>query len=293
MANSATNLDLIASSQASKEVTANALFDALSPGAIFGRRAVSTTGLTWGYYGGAFVRADGSFITVANGTVALTASATNYVLQIDGVVSTTTSIPSGWPAGLASGTAMYSVVTGASAVISYSDVRIGGAGGGGSSYSPPLTTKGDIFAFGTSFTRLPVGANGYVLSANSGQATGLQWVQAPGLSTANTFTKAQSVSPSTLTDATSVSVDASLSNNFHLLIGGNRTLANPVNLVAGQVLNFRIQQDGTGGRTLAFDTAYKFAGASKTLSTGANKIDLISAYYDGTALLCNLAKDMT
>lgn len=292
MANSATNLDLIASSQASKEVTANALFDALSPGAIFGRRAVTTAALTWGYYGGSFVKADGSFITVANGTVALTASATNYVLQTDGVVSSTTSMPSGWPTGLVSGNAMYSVVTGASAVTSYIDVRIGGGSGGGS-YTPPLTTKGDIFVFGTTFTRLPVGANGYVLSANSGQATGLQWVQAPGLGTANTYTKAQSVSPSTLTDATSVSVDASLSNNFHLLIGGNRTLANPVNLVAGQVLNFRIQQDGTGGRTLAFDTAYKFAGASKTLSTGANKIDLISAYYDGTALLCNLAKDMT
>lgn len=40
----------------------------------------------------------------------------------------------------------------------------------------PLTTKGDLYTFDTGNQRLPVGANGKVLSANSAEATGLEWV---------------------------------------------------------------------------------------------------------------------
>lgn len=39
----------------------------------------------------------------------------------------------------------------------------------------PLTTKGDLFAYSTLNTRLPVGTNGQVLTADSGEATGLKW----------------------------------------------------------------------------------------------------------------------
>jgi trimeric autotransporter adhesin len=39
----------------------------------------------------------------------------------------------------------------------------------------PLTTKGDLFTFDTADARLGVGANGTVLTANSSEATGLEW----------------------------------------------------------------------------------------------------------------------
>jgi len=39
----------------------------------------------------------------------------------------------------------------------------------------PLTTKGDLFTFDTADARLPVGANGHTLVANSATATGLEW----------------------------------------------------------------------------------------------------------------------
>jgi hypothetical protein len=45
----------------------------------------------------------------------------------------------------------------------------------------PLTTKGDLFTFTTVDARLGVGTNGYILSANSATATGLEWIAAnPG-----------------------------------------------------------------------------------------------------------------
>ena len=41
--------------------------------------------------------------------------------------------------------------------------------------SSPLTTKGDLYTYSTTDARLPVGANGTTLVANSSTATGLEW----------------------------------------------------------------------------------------------------------------------
>jgi hypothetical protein len=118
MANSTTNLDTISQSQAQKEVTANAALDAASPATLFGRRASTSSGLTWGYYGGTLY-VDGAATQVANGTLSLTASATNYVEATRaGVVSSNTS---GFTAGRMP---LYTVVTGASTVASYTDHRV-------------------------------------------------------------------------------------------------------------------------------------------------------------------------
>jgi hypothetical protein len=40
----------------------------------------------------------------------------------------------------------------------------------------PSTTKGDLIAYSTVNVRLPVGANGQILEADSEQTPGLQWV---------------------------------------------------------------------------------------------------------------------
>ena len=44
----------------------------------------------------------------------------------------------------------------------------------------PLTTKGDLFTFTTEDARIGVGADGTVLTAASGEATGLQWAAPAG-----------------------------------------------------------------------------------------------------------------
>ena len=117
MSHSATLLDLVAQSQASKEVTVNAALDAASPAMIFGRRASTSAGLVWGFYGGTML-VDGALTAIANGTLTLAASQTNYVQATrSGVVSSSTT---GYSAGQIP---LYTVVAGASSVTSYTDHR--------------------------------------------------------------------------------------------------------------------------------------------------------------------------
>ena len=77
-----------------------------------------------------------------------------------------------------------------------------------------------------------------------------------------------------LTDASSIATNLALSNNFSVTLAGSRTLANPTNTVAGQSGSIFITQDGTGSRTLAYGSNFKFAGGTApVLSTAANSVD--------------------
>lgn len=80
----------------------------------------------------------------------------------------------------------------------------------------------------------------------------------------------------TLTDGATITPDFGANQNFTVTLGGNRTLANPSNIVAGQTGSIFIVQDGTGGRTLSFGSYFKFpAGTAPTLTTTASAIDRI------------------
>lgn len=117
MSDSTPNFDALTVGQYSKELTVNALVDASSPALIFGRRQSTCSGLTWGFYGARFL-VDDNFIIVANGTITLTASATNYIESTRaGVVSKNTSgfTPGSFP--------LYIAITGSASVTSYTDVR--------------------------------------------------------------------------------------------------------------------------------------------------------------------------
>lgn len=89
-----------------------------------------------------------------------------------------------------------------------------------------------------------------------------------------TFTKAQRGSITPLTDAASIATDMALNNFFSVTLAGNRTLANPTNIVAGQSGSIFITQDATGTRTLAYGSYWDFAGGTApTLSIAANAVD--------------------
>jgi hypothetical protein len=93
---------------------------------------------------------------------------------------------------------------------------------------------------------------------------------------AQSFTAAQRGAISALTDGATITPDFAVANNFSVTLGGNRTLANPSNITAGQSGSIFVTQDGTGSRTLAYGTNYDFAGGTApTLSTTAAAVDRI------------------
>ena len=150
MADSTTNIDGIVQGQGSQDLAANAVFDAASTATLYGRRASTCSGLVFGYYGGNVTKSDGTQTTVANGTLSLTYSVTNYIVaqKSDGAVSASTATTN-WN-NTADYWRLYSVVAGASSVTSYTDEReIGRMTGLGTGLVAPVTKT-------TSFT---LGAN--------------------------------------------------------------------------------------------------------------------------------------
>lgn len=96
------------------------------------------------------------------------------------------------------------------------------------------------------------------------------------------FTKGQSGAVTALTDGATITPNFANSNNFSVTLGGNRTLANPTNITAGQSGIIVITQDSTGSRTLSYGSYWKFAGGTApTLTTTANAVDVL-AYYANT-----------
>lgn len=115
-----TTLTQVTTQQANKETTINENFVAVAASGFGGYKAAASAGLTWGYYGGAFLNNAGSVVQIADGALSLTNGATNYVyadaatgaigVNTTGFVSTV--IP------------LYTVVTSANVVTSSTDQRI-------------------------------------------------------------------------------------------------------------------------------------------------------------------------
>ena len=97
-----------------------------------------------------------------------------------------------------------------------------------------------------------------------------------GTDIVQSYSVAQRGAVTALTDGATITPDFSLANNFSVTLGGNRTLANPTNLVAGQSGVIFITQDATGSRTLAYGTYWKFpGGTAPTLTTTASAVDVL------------------
>ncbi len=112
-----TTLTQVSATQANKEVTINDVLEAVSPAGLFGVKRELTTGLTFAYFGGVLF-ADGVASAIADGTVALTASTTNYIERTAaGVVSKNTSgfSPEKVP--------LYTAVTSTSGITTLTDYR--------------------------------------------------------------------------------------------------------------------------------------------------------------------------
>ena len=80
----------------------------------------------------------------------------------------------------------------------------------------------------------------------------------------------------TLTDGATITPDFAAGCNFTVTLGGNRTIANPSNLTAGQSGSIFLVQDATGSRTVSWGSYWDFpGGTAPTLSTAANAVDRV------------------
>lgn len=145
------------------------------------------------------------------------------------------------------------------------------------------TDNGVIIGNGTNF----VVESGATLKTSLGLTIGTD-IQAYDADTAKTdvvqsFTAAQRGAIVALTDGTNIATDLALGNNFSVTLGGNRTLDNPTNITAGQSGVIVVTQDGTGSRTLAYGSYWKFAGGTApTLTTTAAAVDVLAYYVESS-----------
>jgi hypothetical protein len=81
---------------------------------------------------------------------------------------------------------------------------------------------------------------------------------------------------------------------FNITLDANKELAEPANGKAGTTYAFIFTQDGTGDRTLTYDSVFKFPGGNTpALSTGANEVDVLVSLYDGTNFLSSLTRNFS
>jgi hypothetical protein len=141
----------------------------------------------------------------------------------------------------------------------------------GGALTGPVTTN-------STFDGVDIAVRDAVLTTttNTANAANTTANAAATLTAVQTFTAGQRGEVTALTDGASIATDLALSNNFSVTLAGNRTLANPTNVVAGQSGSIFITQDGTGSRTLAYGGYFKFvAGTAPVLSTAAASVDRI------------------
>ncbi len=98
-----------------------------------------------------------------------------------------------------------------------------------------------------------------------------------------------------LTDASTVTWDASSGLAYKLTLNGDRTIENPTNLLAGGLYILELIQGEGGSFAPVWGDAFRFSdGISPDISTAAGSIDILFFFYDGaymnlTAVVVNVA----
>jgi hypothetical protein len=218
--------------------------------------------------------------TWANNTLTDIASALTDSLAADGQTTATGNLQMGNNriTGLATPTVSTDAVTKA-----YADALVSGGTGSFTTLTVTGTTT-----LATALTGVLKGTSGVVSVATAG-------TDYAGISTAQSFTAGQRGSVSALTDGATITPNFNTANNFSLTLGGNRTLANPTNITAGQSGVIVITQDGTGSRTLAYGSYWDFSGGTApTLTTAASAVDVLVYYVNSaTSITASLISNIS
>ena len=103
-----------------------------------------------------------------------------------------------------------------------------------------------------------------------------------------------SASLGTLTNDSIITPDVNADGTVWVVtLSGAHTMDAPLNTDPGMSFLLKLEQDSTGSRTVAWNSAYKWSGGTApTLTTTASGIDIISGVTDGTDVYCSFILDV-
>jgi hypothetical protein len=146
---------------------------------------------------------------------------------------------------------------------------------GGGSYTPPVTTKGDLFGYSTTPARIPVGTNGQVLTADSTQALGLKWAAASGGGGSSSATITVNSLPSSTNLTTEGNLDWQMWGNTSYPEANNPNGVYRKNTTAYQIFGLWCIPSGPTG-TFNFSSVWNGSWAANdsqvTLASGSNGV---------------------
>lgn len=158
--------------------------------------------------------------------------------------------------------------TSTSAAIFYDYIQVGAAS--------PLTTKGDLYTFSTSDTRLGVGANNTVLTADSAEATGLKWAAAAGGSMTEITSGSAPTGANNFTISSIPSGYRDLRMEFYDVRPGNDdNIHCRINGATGSVY---FDSGGPMGNNMTVGTLLRFQGYSDNTATGGLTVGVFFDY---------------
>jgi hypothetical protein len=125
----------------------------------------------------------------------------------------------------------------------------------------PLTTKGDLYGFGTSDARIPIGTNNHVLTADSTQSLGLKWAAPSGgasfVGASAIASSNQVISTATFTQINFDGVDQFDTDAFHDPASNNSRMTIPAGKAGKYAVYGRVNIDTTNNTGRRIVEIYK------------------------------------